>query len=140
MGSVVFALSDDAFYGIITLSILTPLVGLLLFGAFLIVRDTIRQKGRWGIPRRMPECQGCGEPPPVVRMPKTWREALWGGWTCPECGLELDKWGKPHPDQPRPARWKVEEAEEDEDRARRARKKEKPRRRRGEHFQERDEV
>jgi hypothetical protein len=42
------------------------------------------------------KCAECGEPAPeVVRIPKTPYQMLWGGWTCEECGLELDKWGNP---------------------------------------------
>ena len=139
MWNVVFALSEDTIVGIVVVAILVPLASLLALGGYLIVRDTIRQKGRWGINTRIPECKKCGEPLSAVRVPKSWRGALWGGWTCPECGLELDKWGEPYPHQPRPARWKVDEAKENEDRRRGTRKKETRRRRRDERYQRKDE-
>ena len=42
------------------------------------------------------KCGECGAPLPVpVRIPKTPYQVMWGGWTCEECGLELDKWGNP---------------------------------------------
>jgi hypothetical protein len=42
------------------------------------------------------KCAACGAPlPAVARIPKTPYQVLWGGWTCEECGLELDKWGNP---------------------------------------------
>lgn len=31
---------------------------------------------------------------PVVRKPANWKQALWGGWTCPRCGSEYDRWGR----------------------------------------------
>ena len=39
-------------------------------------------------------CSECGTPIPAVRQPKNWREALWGGWTCRNCGCEFDRWGR----------------------------------------------
>ena len=39
-------------------------------------------------------CPTCGQPIPVVRRPSTWRQALWGGWTCTRCGAELDRYGR----------------------------------------------
>jgi hypothetical protein len=32
------------------------------------------------------QCDGCGQAPPLIRMPKTIHEGLWGGWTCQDCG------------------------------------------------------
>jgi len=36
-------------------------------------------------------CPVCGEALPTVRRPRGWREALLGGFTCPECGTRLDR-------------------------------------------------
>ncbi len=75
-------------------------LGLLVFaalavGAFLVIRDTVRGRGNWGMNFRPPgSCPECGAPMPVVRVPRSTRQALWGGWTCGECGAEIDKWGK----------------------------------------------
>jgi predicted RNA-binding Zn-ribbon protein involved in translation (DUF1610 family) len=44
--------------------------------------------------RRPPKCPECGEQLPKVRKPTTRRQALWGGWTCPNCGCEVDRKGK----------------------------------------------
>ncbi len=74
----------------------------LTVGAVLVVRDTIRRRGKWGINTRPVRCPECGEPAPVVRVPENFRQTLWGGCTCANCGLEYDKWGRP-----------VEEAVED---------------------------
>jgi hypothetical protein len=40
------------------------------------------------------ECTECGAPLPEIRKPANWRQAVWGGWTCPECGVEFDRWGR----------------------------------------------
>ena len=40
------------------------------------------------------ECSECGETIPLVRKPANWRQGLWGGWTCPHCGCEFDRWGR----------------------------------------------
>ncbi|HJT75756.1 MAG TPA: hypothetical protein VJ739_01005 [Gemmataceae bacterium] len=67
----------------------------LAVGLVLVIRDTVRGRGNWGINLKPPgACPECGEPVPVVRAPRSARQALWGGWTCTECGTEIDKWGK----------------------------------------------
>jgi hypothetical protein len=40
------------------------------------------------------KCPNCAEPMPTIRKPKNRRQALWGGWTCPKCGCELDRRGR----------------------------------------------
>lgn len=67
----------------------------LLFLGALVARDTIRRKGRWGINLRVPDCPRCGEWLSPARVPRSFKQALWGGCTCPRCGCELDKWGVP---------------------------------------------
>ena len=93
------------------------LFGLLSVGAVLIIRDTIRQRGNWGINLKPGPCRQCGTPMPMIRKPANWRQAMWGGWTCAECGLELDKWGQPVEGQ-NPGKWAVlravEETEQEE--------------------------
>ena len=75
-----------------------PLAGLvvlvLTIGAVLVIRDTVRQRGRWGVNVKPVICPSCGEPAPTIRAPKNRRQALWGGHTCSKCGLEYDKWGR----------------------------------------------
>jgi len=51
----------------------------LLIGFALMVRDTIRQRGKWGINFRRASCTECGEPMPLVRRPANFQEMLWGG-------------------------------------------------------------
>jgi predicted RNA-binding Zn-ribbon protein involved in translation (DUF1610 family) len=41
------------------------------------------------------KCPSCGTDLPTIRRPKTFRQMMWGGWTCDKCGTEFDKWLKP---------------------------------------------
>ena len=66
---------------------------LLAVGLFLIVRDTLRNKGKWGLNLKTVSCPKCGKKAPMVRKPTSLRQALWGCWTCQECRCEFDKWG-----------------------------------------------
>jgi hypothetical protein len=43
---------------------------------------------------RAKKCPECGEPAPKVRTPANRRQMLWGGWTCPGCGTEVDRRGR----------------------------------------------
>jgi hypothetical protein len=96
-------------------------VGFLVIGVVLVIRDTIRRRGRWGINLKQAVCTECGTPMPLVRKPANWRQALWGGGTCPECGFELDKWGRPVEQQNTLAKWAVlHAAQRAEERQRRA--------------------
>ena len=102
---------------LVTLIVVSVLIfGSLAVGAMLVIRDAIRQRGKWGINLKQAVCTQCGTPMPMVRRPANWRQALWGGGTCPECGFELDKWGRPFEEQNTLAKWAtlraVEEIEE----------------------------
>jgi hypothetical protein len=103
---------------IAVIALAVVIVGLLTVGAVLGIRDTIRRRGNWGINFKQAVCTQCDTPMPMVtvRMPTSWRQAMWGGWTCPECGFELDKWGRPVEGQDTPAKWKVLRAAEDAER------------------------
>jgi transposase-like protein len=39
-------------------------------------------------------CPECGTRAPKVRKPANRRQAMWGGWTCQQCGRELDRRGR----------------------------------------------
>ena len=70
----------------------------ILFFIFLVVASVIAlgslKKTNWGINIKQVFCPQCGEKMPNVRQPTSARQAMWGGWTCPKCGCEMDKWGK----------------------------------------------
>lgn len=38
-------------------------------------------------------CPNCNSAQPYLRTPKNLRQALWGGYTCKECGCEMDSDG-----------------------------------------------
>jgi len=40
------------------------------------------------------KCPKCRTEQPLFRLPKGVKEALWGGWTCENCGCKMDKNGK----------------------------------------------
>jgi uncharacterized membrane protein len=93
-------------------------IGALAVGLVLVVRDTIRRRGNFGINLKPAVCTQCGTPAPAIRKPANRRQMLWGGWTCAECGYELDKWGRPVAEQNTLARWAVLPAVEEADRRR----------------------
>jgi hypothetical protein len=68
-------------------------VWLVLLGFLLAVIGTVAEN-RWGRNLESVNCPACGFPMPQVRRPKSLRQALWGGWTCANCGCEMDKWGR----------------------------------------------
>jgi hypothetical protein len=68
-------------------------VGLWAFLLYLVVRDTRRRSGKWGWNRRRVFCPRCHSRQPIIRIPTSWRQFWWGGWTCKACGCEVDKWG-----------------------------------------------
>jgi DNA-directed RNA polymerase subunit RPC12/RpoP len=45
-------------------------------------------------------CPRCGTQPPAFRRPTSTRQMLWGGWTCSNCGAELDRRGALTPTPP----------------------------------------
>jgi hypothetical protein len=71
------------------------IIAVLLVGLVLVVRDTARRSGRWGINFRPLVCPRCGGAPALpVRVPRSADQALWGGRTCKACGCAIDKWGR----------------------------------------------
>jgi ribosomal protein S27AE len=69
------------------------MVGFVAAGIAFLAWGTIR-KNNWGVNFKRPVCPACGARAPVVRMPASLKQAMWGGWTCAKCGQEVDKWGR----------------------------------------------
>jgi hypothetical protein len=46
-----------------------------------------------GINLKAVHCPQCDERLPTLRLPSL-SQVAWGGWTCPQCGCEVDKWGR----------------------------------------------
>jgi ribosomal protein S27E len=40
------------------------------------------------------KCPACETQQPLWRKPASFRQLMWGGWTCPNCGTEMDRKGK----------------------------------------------
>jgi len=69
--------------------------GILPLGVLLVTHGTIF-KTRWGINTATQiECPGCRKMHGQIRTPRNLRQTLWGGFTCPQCGTEDDKWNRP---------------------------------------------
>jgi predicted RNA-binding Zn-ribbon protein involved in translation (DUF1610 family) len=67
----------------------------ILIGMFLVVHGTIFQT-RWGINTATQiKCPRCGNMHGQIRTPRNLRQFLWGGYTCNQCGLQVDKWNRP---------------------------------------------
>jgi hypothetical protein len=80
----------------------------VVFGiAFTIGIQTKNRSGKWGLNLNSPRaifsgnpllrkvaCPKCGREQQGLRLPANTSEALWGGWTCPNCGTRMDKWGR----------------------------------------------
>lgn len=52
------------------------------------------KNAKWGVNIKKIICPDCGTQQPRIRMPKSLREALWGGTTCNNCGCKMDKFGQ----------------------------------------------
>lgn len=65
-----------------------PVLAVLLLAVFAVLAY------RLGLRQRQP-CGKCGAEPPGGRRLKSAKQMLWGGWTCPACGADLDWRGHP---------------------------------------------
>jgi len=50
--------------------------------------------GKWGINRETVFCAKCRTRQPKIRIPRNSHQLMWGGWSCSECGCEMDKYGQ----------------------------------------------
>lgn len=68
-------------------------LGLLLVGYGTLARN------KWGINLAKVYCPNCNTPLTGTRGQKTrsLKQAIWGGYTCPVCRAEIDKWGRQVP-------------------------------------------
>ena len=89
-----FGLAESVVMLVGALVLLVLLAGVPL-ALWAIIKGT-KQRSRMGINSSPPTgCPRCGTSLPQARIPKNFRQAMWGGWTCEGCGIELDKWGRP---------------------------------------------
>jgi len=47
----------------------------------------------YALSRGRKHCPKCNYKLPMIRRPSTEQQALWGGWTCPICGANIDRDG-----------------------------------------------
>jgi len=67
---------------------------LLIFLVAMVIVQGTRHRTKWGINLDPVKCPHCGhEQTRCPRWPTSFRQAMWGGWTCKNCGCEIDKWG-----------------------------------------------
>jgi hypothetical protein len=59
----------------------------------LFLQHQTKIKSRWGLGALRPTCPRCGTGFPMIRKPTSSEEAMWGGWTCQNCGCKVDKYG-----------------------------------------------
>jgi hypothetical protein len=72
-------------------------VGLLVFIAVLKIFN--KKNSKWGVNLKRVYCPVCDTKQPFIRFPDSFRQAMWGGTTCPKCHTHLDKWGQVIPEQ-----------------------------------------
>ena len=74
------------------LYIVTLLV--LLAGCLSVLIYGTVKKTKWGINFKRVTCPRCNEKADAIRIPQNRQQALWGGFTCKNCSIEIDKWGR----------------------------------------------
>lgn len=67
----------------ILVSVVTTIIAMALINWYMVKR--INDRGG---------CPECHTPAPQYRKATNWRQALWGGWKCENCGTELDRKGR----------------------------------------------
>lgn len=66
------------------IGIIVAVVAIMMVWAAKVQKD-VNQRGG---------CPNCGTPVPMFRHPNSLRQAAWGGWTCVNCGTEMDRDGR----------------------------------------------
>jgi hypothetical protein len=60
----------------------------------LLVRYGTLSRNRWGINRAAVSCPNCHAPLTGTQDTRSLSQVMWGGFTCPACRTEVDKWGR----------------------------------------------
>src|ERR1700690_2906223 len=74
----------------LTLAVILALSGLVT----LLTKYGTVARNRWGINRASVSCPNCNTPRATGRKPRSLSQIVWGGYTCPACGADVDKWGR----------------------------------------------
>lgn len=72
---------------------LVLIFGVMAVGGAAVIYGTFA-KNRWGINTCDVLCPRCDTLLPRARRPLSVRQEMWGGWVCPSCNAEVDKWGR----------------------------------------------
>jgi len=73
-------------------SILGILIGVVLFLFFTLIKKDSKYS-KLGINLKRVYCPKCNLKQPIIRKPTNERQILYGGYTCKNCGTEMDKYG-----------------------------------------------
>ncbi|MFT4698537.1 MAG: transposase-like protein [Flavobacteriaceae bacterium] len=74
---------------IFLIAIIAGIVMVILLS--LIKKDS--KLAKLGINIKRTYCPTCNEKQPIVRKPLNQRQIMFGGYTCKNCGSEMDKYG-----------------------------------------------
>lgn len=58
-----------------------------------VLRSQSQTQGKFGIGSFEAECPHCQNPQPIFRKPASFKQMMFGGWTCKACGTEVNKYG-----------------------------------------------
>jgi len=65
----------------------------LAIGFIIYLGWASKNKSKWGVNLTRVTCPVCQTKQPIIRMPSSAEQAMWGGTICPKCGTKLDKYG-----------------------------------------------
>ena len=72
------------------------IIGIIIAVVLVLLFTLIKKDGKYshlGINLGRVFCPKCNLKQPIVRKPANERQALYGGHTCKNCGIEMDKYG-----------------------------------------------
>lgn len=69
------------------------ILGVVIILVFTVVQGT-RKKDKAGVNLKKVSCPACDKELPRARRPTSLKQVMWGGYTCPACGVDIDKWGR----------------------------------------------
>jgi len=79
---------------LVTMVILLVLIILFSIIGILTVVIGTKNKNRFGVNFSGLRCPVCGLAPSNIRAPDNFNQLLWGGFTCKNCGANVDKWNR----------------------------------------------
>ena len=84
-----------AWLGVAAPFLVSVAVGAIIMGLMMWGLHRLRYKGgRMSVNFDEVRCPSCQVTLPRLRRPANGRQALWGGWSCPDCGCEVNKMGE----------------------------------------------